>query len=81
MEGVSARSMRSEVCINERSGGTGKLEEEEVLVWTGVTMEEGAMARGEEETAVVEEGTVVVEEEGMVVGDVRRIINIRMRKR
>jgi hypothetical protein len=59
LEGVSARSMRSEVRMDERSGGAGKLEEEEVLAWTGVATEEGATARGEEGAVVEEEGTVV----------------------
>ena len=70
LEGVSVRSMRSEVRMDERSGGAGKLEEEEVLAWTGVTTEEGATARGEEGTAVVEEETVVVEEEMVEEGTV-----------
>lgn len=70
LEGESARSMRSEVRMDERSGGAGK-SEEEVLTWTGVFWTGGRVATEEEGTEVVEEGMVeeetVVEEEGTVV--------------
>ena len=74
LEGVSARSMRREVRMDERSGGAGK-SEEEVLTWTGVSWIEGrvgteegtAAAIMEEGMAIVEEGTMVVEEGTVVV--------------
>lgn len=75
MEGVSARSMRCEVRMEERSGGAGK-SEEEVLTWTGVSWTEGRVATEEEGTVVeeevVEEGTVV-EEEGTAVEAVEMV--------
>ena len=58
LEGVSARSMRSEARMDDRSGGAGK-SEGEVLTWTGVSWTEGTVA--------TEEGATVIEEEGMAV--------------
>ena len=68
--------MRSEVRMDERSGGAGK-SAEEVLTWTGVSWtggwvatEEGATVREEEGTEAVgevKEEVTVVEEAGEMV--------------